>query len=190
MIIASIVLAATTLASDVPADANVHAVDAAGDVAVTVTVGKTHSVVVTGKVDAKLEGDKLVVVAPAHAESRATITVVVDALSAVSTKGSAHVNVAGINGKSFAVDADNGSVVVVAGKTSALSLSAQGTAHVDASALSAQSVDVKLNEASRAEVTSTASITIELQRASRLTVKGKPKNVVKNVGGVAKLTIE
>jgi hypothetical protein len=177
------------LVGNVAVDAVVHRIEVNGDVAVNVSVDARRHIESDGPVSMKLEGEALVVDAAPHAEgARPTVTIVVDALTSVSAKGSARVDIAQISSKSLALDASGAATIVLAsGKgVGALNVAASGTSHVDADQVPSASVEATLADAARVEVWSTERVQCSLKRASRLTVKGHPKDVKKNVEGVAR----
>jgi hypothetical protein len=191
IVVVAAVIAAAAAVADVPSDAVVHSLNVTGDVMVQARVDKKRALSVKGKVEARLDGDTLVVTAPARADGeRPVITLVVaDGIDAVTAAGPARVEIAGVNGKSLSIAAHGAAAVTASGKIASLVVTGDGTSHVDADDVAAAAVDVKLAEAARAEVKATDSLVCNLERASRLTVKGNPKSVKKTVGGVAKLVL-
>lgn len=180
----------------VPADAVVHGLVTEGNVLVRVEIDRARrpSVDVRAAAEARLDvdlsGSGLVVRAPSQADGpRPTITIVTDHLAEVTARGSSRVEVEGLAGRPLTVRGAGTAVVTLAGKTSSLTVEGHGTSRVDASRLAASSAEVTLADAARAEVRASFSLRCDLQRASRLVVRGKPSQVRKKVAGVATLTI-
>lgn len=166
--------------------------EVSGDVDVTVSWGARDLVNDKGSADAKEIGDKLVLTSTSAAP--AAVSLGTTRLEKIVVKGSARVTLSGFAGKSLdVVAADGGHVKVSGGKTNAtdeLRIDATGTARVDADGLAVERANVTLKDAARAHIRVSKSLTCDLQRASRLVVKGKPANVDKKIAGVAKLEIK
>jgi hypothetical protein len=156
---------------------------------VSVVVDAKRHVESSGAVTLKLDGETLSIDAAPHADgARPSVTIAVDALSAISAKGSAHIDVAQVSSKSLSLDASGAATISLAsGKgVGALAIAASGTSHVDADQVQSSTVDANLADAARVEVWASDRVQCALKRASRLTVKGHPKDVKKTVEGVAR----
>jgi hypothetical protein len=184
-------LLAAALPPGVPPDAAVRFLEVTGDAAVHVRFEKKPSVDLQGVAELSFADGILRVSAPAQADGpRPAVTLAVEALTSITTRGTAAVDVQEITGKLVEVHAHGASMITLAGRTSIVVVHGKDTARVDATGLHASSAEVFLSDAARAEVRASFSTTCELERASRLIVKGRPPQVKQKVTGVARLVVE
>lgn len=164
-------------------------VEISGDVDVTIAFGARDPVSTTGSADVRIDGDRAIVGVAGKGDANATFGMT--KLERIVVKGGARVTLKEFSGRALSIHAAGGAVVIVSGKgADSLRIEGAGTSRVDADGLSVDAADVTLKDAARATVKATKSLTCDLQRASRLVVKGKPANVDKKVAGVAKLELK
>lgn len=153
-----------------------------------------------GAIELNISGDRIMI-GPAAARNQGDTKVSFGSqkLDRIIAKNGARVVVTGFNGKTIEVSTSGGSHVKLSGSgaggssqrgTASLRIDGAGTSRVDADGLSVDDANVALKDAARAEIKVTRSLTCDLQRASRLVVKGKPAKVDKKVAGVAKLELK
>lgn len=186
MLVAFALLVATADASDA------KIVEVSGDVEVTVSSGGRALSTDKGTADVNVSGDRVVISVPASSKGEIAVSFGTSKLDQIIAKNGARVVVTGFAGKSLDISVAGGSHVRVSGAKGADSLRIEGagTSRVDADELSVDTANVTLKDAARAEIKVTKSLTCDLQRASRLVVKGKPAKVDKKVAGVAKLELK
>jgi hypothetical protein len=189
MLLAFTLLIATAEASDA------KIVEVSGDVDVTISYGGARALSADkGTADVNVIGDRVSVSVSSSDKSGASVSFGTTKLEQIIAKNGARVVVTGFAGKSLDIDVSGGSHVRVSGAskgaTDSLRIHGGGTSRVDADELSVDSANVTLKDAARAEIKVTKSLTCDLQRASRLAVKGKPAKVDKKLAGVAKLDLK
>lgn len=165
-------------------------VEVSGDVDVTITWGARDVSTDKGTADVNVSGDRVSVVSAGKGEAAVSFGTL--KLDQIIAKNGARVVVTGFAGRTLNVNVSGGSHVHVSGPKGADSLRIEGagTSRVDADELSVDNANVTLKDAARAEIKVTKSLTCDLQRASRLVVKGKPAKVDKKLAGVAKLDLK
>jgi hypothetical protein len=169
-------------------------VEVSGDVDVTISWGARDLSNDKGTAEVNVAADRVVISVPASSKGEIAVSFGTTKLDQIIAKDGARVIVSGFAGKSLDIDVSGGSHVRVTGAskgaTDSLRINAAGTSRVDADELSVDTANVTLKDAARAEIKVTKSLTCDLQRASRLAVKGKPAKVDKKLAGVAKLDLK
>lgn len=170
-------------------------VEVSGDVEVTISWGAGELSNDKGAAEVNVAADKVTIGVPASSKGEMAVSFGTTKLDRIVAKNGARVVINGFAGKSLDVNVTGGSHVHVNGgasksATDSLRIEGAGTSRVDADDLSVGSADVTLKDAARAHIKVTKSLTCDLQRASRLVVKGKPGKVDKKLAGVAKLEIK
>lgn len=162
-------------------------------------------------IETVLEGDTLVArLTPGTSVLRSTaleLTVVNDAVEAVSASGAAtvtaaatpasdfpvvasgasHVDVSGLSATNLHVTASGASSVVVAGAASSGTLIASGASSVDVRTVSLQSATIDISGGSNLKATVTSTLTGSLSGGSSAVITGTPSSSV-NVSGGSTLT--
>jgi hypothetical protein len=165
-------------------------VEVSGDVDVTISWGARDIATDKGTAQIDVSADRVSISSSDKAE--VAVSFGTTKLEQIVAKNGARVIVTGFAGKSLDVSAAGGSHVRISGPKGAdsLRIDGAGTSRVDADGLSVESANVTLKDAARAEIKVTKALTCDLQRASRLAVKGKPAKVDKKIAGVAKLDLK
>jgi hypothetical protein len=170
-------------------------IDVGGIFDVRVQVGPETSVEIVGDdnivplVETTVSGGRL------HLETSESISPDLDLvvnittpdLRALRTSGSCDVNVRGLSGDEFELDASGVADITLAGVVQRLDLELSGAGRVDALGLTAQSVKVDMSGAGKADVHAERSLVADVSGAGSVSYAGNPTDVQRHVSGVGKV---
>ncbi len=162
---------------------------------VHVTVGPEASIEIVGDdnivplVDTTISGDRL------HIETNESISPKLDLvvnvttpnLKALRTSGSCDVDVSGISGETFELDASGVADITLVGAVGTLELDLSGAGRVDATGLPARTVEVDMSGAGKADVHATELLVANVSGAGSVHYSGNPAKVDEHVSGVGKV---
>src|SRR3954447_24432587 len=163
-----------------------------GGIGVTVTIGPSSPMVVSGpsdvvaKVETTDQGDTLVIQLQGAIVSDAiSVTVSTPALDAVEVGSGSHVDLGAIAGADFAVDASGGARISLTapGTIGALDLAVSGGARADLDGLAVEAATVDLSGGANATISASDSVNGEVSGGAHLTIKGDAVVDVETSGG-------
>jgi Putative auto-transporter adhesin, head GIN domain len=117
------------------------------------------------------------------------MTVIIGAKSLAGLKmgGAGTATVKNVHGTAFSVSLTGAGSVNLAGTTASLSVSLDGAAHLDATALKAHSVTVSIGGTGSAKVWASDSLTADVSGVGSITYYGHPAHVQRTVSGVGSI---
>lgn len=141
------------------------------------------------EIDVKVDRDgELVVRMPPKFKSLRGIrvSIVAPALTGVEVDGATILAIDGLRGPSFDLEVNGATMARLDGEVDALMAELNGAAELDSTELIAQSVDVAVNGAGKADVTALAHLEAEINGAGRVRYRGTP-TVDKAVHGAGRV---
>jgi hypothetical protein len=114
-----------------------------------------------------------------------TVTITTPSLSAINVDGGVSGTVQGITSTDFAVDANGGASLTLAGTCTTLTFSGNGGAHVDGANLAATNATVNINGGASATLDVTGTVTGTANGGASLTLQGSPSTVNVTTNGGA-----
>jgi hypothetical protein len=114
-----------------------------------------------------------------------TVTITTPSLSAITVNGGVSGAVQGITGTNFAVDANGGASLTLAGTCTTLTFKGNGGAHVDGANLAATNATVDINGGASATLNVSGAVTGTANGGASLTLQGNPTTVSVNTSGGA-----
>ncbi|WP_432381374.1 GIN domain-containing protein [Duganella sp. P38] len=170
------------------------AINAKGAFALTVTVGKAQSVLVSGepqfvsKLQTTVVDNELQIVLPDNAYKGTLkdprITITLPALSRVKVEGAGETRLQQINSARLDISYLGAGRLAADGKVQYLRLNAKGVGEVDASQLVAERVDVNFEGVGNVSVHATSLLNAVARGIGGLTYYGHPQTVNKSVSGI------
>lgn len=106
-------------------------------------------------------------------------------LAKLAIHGAAHVSYEGLDANSFMLETHGTSHCELAGKVNTFSVDASGANRIDAANLKANDVTIMASGATHINVVAQNSLKVDASGASHIDYYGNPKNIQKNISGIA-----
>ena len=121
-------------------------------------------------------------------EKKVDITIITNhPLEKITLNGASHLDYANINGNSLVLEMNGASHCNLAGKVNSLHIETNGASHVNAKNLMANDVNLETAGASDIAVYANNSLKIHAAGMANINYYGNPKNVVRDVAGMASI---
>lgn len=161
-----------------------------------ITAGKPYSVQVTSDdnllpfIKTDLKNDTLLISSSRSicTKSDLKIQVAMPELNALTSDGSADVDIAGVKNKKFSLNINGAGTIKADGETQQLEIKASGSVDIDTTRLKAKSVSVKMEGAGDAKVFATDTLHANIDGAGSVFYKGTPK-ITKEISGVGEVEL-
>lgn len=174
------------------------AINAKGAFAMTVEVGKTQSVVVSGDdkfvaaLKTEVVSNELTITMPDKSfksgKGEARITITVPSLSRVKVEGAGETILNKVSGERLDIGYLGAGHVAANGKVKYLRVNAKGVGEIDAKALVAERVDVNFEGVGHVSVHATELLNAVAKGMGELEYFGHPKTVNKSIAGIGSFT--
>ncbi len=183
-----------TAASDKRSVGAFSKVEVQGLIELELTLGKPHSVELSGDdnllplVDVVVEGDRLIIRATKSMRPKLPLVAKVTApdVSLARGTGATKLRIDGVDNDELRLELSGAGKATLKGKTQALAIDVSGAGDVDAEALSASSVKVNVSGAAQIGLAEPDELNVDISGAGSVRYGGSPK-ITKNISGAGKL---
>ncbi len=169
-------------------------VEVHGVIELELTLGKTHSVELSGDdnllplLDATVEGDRLIIKGTKSMSPKLPLIAKVTApnVSLARGSGATKLRIEGVNNDELKIELSGAGKVEAKGKTKALALQVSGAGDIDAKALSVESVKVSVSGAGQIDLAEPNELDVDISGAGEVRYSGDPK-ITKDISGAGEL---
>jgi hypothetical protein len=179
-----------TSASDPRSVTGFDQVESHGVIELDITVGKTHSCVLSGDdnllplVVVEVEGDKLVLRSEKSLNPKTPLvaTITMPDVLAVSLSGSSKGHVAGFDNDELELGISGSGELTASGKTKRLLIDVSGAGEADAQKVEAGHVEIEVSGAAKVDVGEPKTLDVDISGAGKVRHDGSPK-IRKTISG-------
>lgn len=108
-------------------------------------------------------------------------------LTGAQLNGAVRLVAANLSGQKFVLEANGATRVALNGNVNELTASMNGASRLEAESLQTQTTELSINGAGRADVTASETLKVAIAGAGKVTYKGDPKTIEKDISGAGSI---